>query len=96
MNRDLGLTRARTVTVGLAGVTLIGVVTVAGLARHDTDTGTQGGDVQLDRLQLRLDGLEFESTSTDDGSSNTFPNLGGHTDSGGQGGSGGAATSGGS
>jgi hypothetical protein len=94
VHRDLGLTRAKTVTVGLAGVTLVGVVTVAGLARHDTDTGTQGSTSSSTGSSSEETGSNSSSTSTDDGSSNTFPNLGGHTDSGGSGG--GAATSGGS
>ena len=94
MHRDLGLTRARTVTVGLAGVTLVGVVTVAGLARHDTDTGTQVATSNSSGSGADSTGSNSSSTSTDDGSSNTFPNLGGHTDSGGSGGA--AATSGGS
>ena len=96
MSRDLGLTRARTVTVGLAGVTLVGVVTVAGLARHDTDTGTQGATSTSTGSTSENTGSNSSSTSTDDGSSNTFPNLDGHSDSGGQSGAGGAATSGGS
>jgi hypothetical protein len=96
VNRDLGLTRARTVTIGLAGVTLVGVVTVAGLARHDTDTGTQAATSNSTGSSSASTGSNSGSTSTDDGSSNTFPNLGGHADSGGSGGSGGAATSGGS
>ncbi len=94
MHRDLGLTRARKVTVGLAGVTVIGVVAVAGLARHDTDTGTQAATSNSTDSTSDSTSSNSSSTSTDDGSSNTFPNLGGHTDSGSSGG--GAATSGGS
>lgn len=94
MHRDLGLTRAKTVTVGLAGVTLVGVVTVAGLARHDTDMGTQVATSNSTDSTSDSTGSNSSSTSTNDGSSNTFPNLSGHTDSGGSGG--GAATSGGS
>jgi len=100
VHRDLGLTRARTVTVGLAGVTVVGVVALAGLARHDTDTGTQAATSNSTDSSNSTGstsdstGSNSSSTSTDDGSSNTFPNLGGHTDSGGSGG--GAATSGGS
>lgn len=93
MHRDLGLTRATTVTVGLAGVTVVGAVAVAGLARHDTDTGTQTGTSNSTSTSDST-GSNSTSNSTDDGSSTTFPNLGGHTGSGNSGG--GAATSGGS
>jgi hypothetical protein len=91
VHRDLGLTRAKTVTVGLAGVTLVGVVAVAALARHDTDSGTPTTTSNSSDTTDSNTNSSSNSSSTDDGSAKTFPNLGGHSDPGGA-----AATSGGS
>lgn len=86
MQRDVGLRRATTVSIGVAGVSLAGVVAVAALARHDTNAGTQNPT----STTSDSDATSNTGTSSTDSGSGTFPNLGHGF------GGGGAATSGGS
>jgi thiamine biosynthesis lipoprotein len=70
MHRDAGLSRATTVTAGLAGVALVGVVAVAGLARHDTTAGTQ---TSTSTDSNSTNSTSNSSTSGSSDESNSYP-----------------------
>lgn len=65
MNPDRGLRTARTVSIGLAGVSLAGVLTVAGLAQHHTTTDNN----------TNTNTNTGTSTGSTDDTSNSYPTI---------------------